>query len=250
MFKSGLPRCKKTMIAAVAFHALAGATISQAALLSPNAPVHSSGPFISLVPGGVNNPSAVNAGDTFDIVVVGFNASNSGAYMTGPVDPVFNTTQTYSGDALAGQVLSVTSSEVVGPTTTTDTFTISVPTNFDPTGTTIDGIPVTFMEADLGGYNAGTDTVDFSSPLASATPAGSILYGGGSTDTLLPFETFSNGGSSLAMTAGVAAGGSDLAAFAINSFTLSVTYANPVPEPASAGLLLCMAIGLRKRRRA
>jgi hypothetical protein len=160
--------------------------------------------------------------------------------------------------------LTVTSSETIGATNVTDTITISVPTNFAPAGTTV-GNPagvVATMEADLGGYNAGTDTLDFAFPeptLATAANGGtgtgvtgSLTYSGG-TLTLSPQGNvvLSNGNMSLEDAEGVQAGGSDLAAFNINSFTFTFSYpVTAVPEPTSMALVgMFASAGCLWRRR-
>lgn len=236
---------------------LAGAAISTIvsvhsanAALVPQGPVVSSSPMSPWVS---SQPAGVNAGSVFGIAVAGFNANGSGSYLTAIVDPVFGTTQTFSGDALGGQTLTVTSSESVSGGTTTDLISISVPTNFDPTGTTVGSPagPVISMEADLGGYNAGPTPLNFSSNVSNATVTGSMIYSGG-TFALAPManDQFTNGGLSLATAEGVNAGGSNLSPFDINTFNFSITYPTPVPEPASGAILLTLAGAsvLRRRR--
>jgi hypothetical protein len=242
------------------FALIAGATVSVlGAVQTANAALSSAAPIISstaLLPFpsqlGVTN-AAVKSGDTFGIAVVGFNNTGSGSYLTALLDPVFGTTTTYTGDALNGQVLTVTASESVSGGTTTDLITISVPTNFDPTGTVVGSPsgPVTSMEADLGAYNAGTDTLDFSSNISSATLTGSMTYSGGNfvlNDA--GSAVFTNGGTSFGTAEGVNAGGADLAAFGIHAFNFSISYPTPVPEPVAGGTLLTLAGAsvLRRRR--
>ncbi|MGI8955980.1 MAG: PEP-CTERM sorting domain-containing protein [Chthoniobacterales bacterium] len=194
--------------------------------------------------GTVPSPDLVTPADTFNICIVGFNSSNAGAFLVLPLTATFGLTQTFPGAGLGGQTVTVTSSESVGPTMTTDTITISVPTNFDPTGTTIGGLPVTTLEMDMGGYNAGTNTLDFTLPLTSPTYTGSLLYSGGTLAlNPTPNSVLSNGNMSLATAEGVNAGGSDLAPFAIRSFTFNVSYAS-VPEPTSFVLFAIGGLGL------
>lgn len=207
---------------------------------------------------GSNAHAQVVPASTFDIAVVGFNSTNSGSFLTASVDAVFGTTQTFTGVAKGGQTLTVTSSETIGATNVTDTVTISVPTNFAPTGTTVGSPagPVTSMEADFGGYNAGTDTLDFAFPepsLATSGVTGQMLFSGGMTFALSPQGNvqLSNGNMSLEDAEGVGAGGSDLAAFAINSFSFTFTYpVTAVPEPTSLALVgLFTGAGCIWRRR-
>jgi hypothetical protein len=206
--------------------------------------------------GTLPSPSLVTPNDTFNICIVGFNAASAGAYLVSPLAPTFGTTQTFVGAGPGAQTVTVTSSETIGVTNTTDTITISVPTNFDPTGTTIGGTPVTVLEMDLGGYNAGTDTLDFLLPLTSPTYTGSMLYSGGTfslSSSAVANSVLSNSNMSLETALGVNAGGSDLAPFAIRSFTFNVSYANAVPEPGSLALMvvggLGLLLGVQRRRR-
>jgi hypothetical protein len=205
--------------------------------------------------GTLPNPSLVTPNDTFNICIVGFNATNTGAYLVSPLTATFGTTQTFAAAGLGGQTVTVTSSETVGVSTTTDTITISVPTNFAPTGTTIGGTPVTVMEMDLGGYNAGTNTLDFLLPVTSPTYTGFMTYSGGNfslSSSAVANSVLTNSNMSLKTALGVNAGGSDLAGFAIRSFTFSVTYAT-VPEPGSLALCLVgglgLLVGVQRRRR-
>jgi hypothetical protein len=215
----------------------------------------------------------VITGDTFSIAVVGFNGTTStasGAYLTTPTtfDPQFGTVNTYPGDALGGQTLTISSSETVGAVNTVDTITFSVPTNFAPTGTKIGTRYIADLELDIGGYNAtipgGTtyDTLDFTSPPAPVVATGSITYGtGGTVFPLGPVATAENGGLSYEADEGVADGtgatqSSSIESLGVNTFTLSLTYANPVlvPEPSSKGLLgfaglVFGSLGLIFRRR-
>jgi hypothetical protein len=197
--------------------------------------------------GTLPSPSLVTPNDTFNICIVGFNASSAGAYLVNPLSATFGTTQTFSAAGPGGQTVTVTSSETIGATTTTDTITISVPTNFDPTGTTIGGTPVTTLEMDLGGYNAGTDTLDFLLPVTSPTYTGSMLYSGGTfslSGSAVANSVLTNSNMSLKTALGVNAGGADLASFAIRSFTFNVSYANAVPEPGSLALMVVGGLGL------
>ena len=210
--------------------------------------------FIAASPArATTNPSIVVPADTFNIAIVGFNAAMAGGFIVGPLTATFGITQTFVGAGLGGQTVTVTSSESIGATTTTDTITISVPTNFLPAGTTIGGTPVTLLEMDLGGYNAGTNTLDFLTPLVSPTYTGSMIFSGG-TFTLnpTPSTVLTNGNMSLKTAEGVNAGGSDLSTFAIRSFTFTATYAN-VPEPTTVALFAIGGVGClvaAKRRRA
>lgn len=111
--------------------ALAAAPATRAADFGLSSPGGSLRPF---------DPTAVTPGSTFGIAVTGFNFNDpsDGIFLTNVFNPVFGTTQTFTGGGLGGNV-TVSSSQVIGTTTTTDTFTISTPTNFVPAGTTTNG---------------------------------------------------------------------------------------------------------------
>lgn len=187
--------------------------------------------------------------DTFNIAVVGFNAASVGAFIVSPLTATFGMTMTFPGAGLGGQTVTVTSSESFSGPNTIDTVTISVPTNFLPAGTVIGGTPVTTLEMDLGGYNAGVNTLDFATPITGATYTGSMLYSGG-TFALNPGPNtvLTNSDMSLKTAEGVNAGGGDLSPFAIRSFTFTATYAT-VPEPSSIALGALGTIALLFRKK-
>jgi hypothetical protein len=247
-----LTKLHKTLFLFLPLAALASS--ARADTLFPAEPIVSPAPLNNLLPPAVP-PGDEIPGTTFSICVVGFSTSNGGSYLTTPVTLAVGGTSTFSSDALGSQILTVASSEVDNGATTTDNFTISVPSNFCPTGTLVGspGSPCTEMEADIGGYNAGADPVQFSSNVSTATVTGGLLYSGGAL-ALDPAanDQFTNGGMSWDTAEGVSAGGSNLAPFAINQFNFSIVYpASPVPEPTSAALLVPAALAalLMRRRR-
>lgn len=235
---------------------VAPASSNAATILQANPGVISpAGPLLPFSGGtGGIHLDAVTPGSTFSIDIAGFNANGSGSLLTAQITPTFGGTTTYTNDAEGGQVLTVTSSEVIGLTTTTDTFTISVPTNFDPSGTLVGSqqTAVIAMEADIGGYNAGPDPITFSAPItpASLNTSGNMIYSGGTyplnptpNTALDPTDTM------LESAEGINAGGSTLSGFDIHSFSFTFSYPTAVPEPASLTMLAISAIGLMGRRR-
>jgi hypothetical protein len=84
----------------------------------------------------VTTPAMAQAvpGSPFDFDIAGFNyTGTSGSYVvsaTGPLQATFGSTDVFSGAGIDGQTITVSSSESVGATTTTDTVIISTPTNF------------------------------------------------------------------------------------------------------------------------
>ena len=229
-----------------------------AALLafSPGAQARSHADFS--IPSVQPQPALVTPADTFSLAVTGFNSAGGGSFLTPALTGTFGLTQTFAGTgATAGQTITVTSSESISGTTTTDTITISVPTNFAPTGTVVgsQATAVTAMQFEMGRGNAGTNTLDFSLPITSPVYSGSILYSGGTfalnatTNAVL-----TNNNRSFADIEGVNAGGSDLSALAIRSFTLTIAYST-VPEPSTYALCALGLVGfagvvVRRRRQA
>jgi hypothetical protein len=168
--------------------------------------------------------AAVKPGDTFDIAVLGFNGANVGGYLVNPVDATFGTTQIFNGNASGGQTLTVASNESIGPLTTTDTITVSVPTNFDPPGIRIGGEPVTDIELDLG-YNAGSDLLDFAPGInpSSLTVAGTVFYSTSSTLNLSPAKSLTNSNTSLGMAEAIG-DTPDISVLGVKKFTITATY--------------------------
>lgn len=214
------------------------------------------------LPQVVPQPAIVTPVDTFNISVAGFDSSGTnGVYLIQPITATFGVNSTIAATGAGGaQTVTFTSSEAIGATTTTDTFTISVPTNFIPTGTTNSaGGVINLIEFDFGGYTAGTNTLDFATPLFSPTYTGSLLFSGG-TLTLNPANLaanaqLTNNNRSLADAATISTTATaGLSQFAIRSFTFSVTY-NNVPEPSTyalcaLGLAGFAGVVVRRRRQA
>ena len=207
-------------------------------------------------------PSVVTTNDTFQMAILGYNTSETTAvYLVTPITPTFNgagTAQTFTGAALGSQTVTVTTTQTITGSNVTDSLSLSVPTNFIPTGTTTSaGNVINGIELDLGFNSAGTNTLDFT-PAITGTPTytGSAIYGAANTPlTLTPQPTLTNNGngtSSLSFYEAVqTTNANGLSQFAIKQFNFSMTYA--VPEPSTwalstLGLVGCATVILRRRR--
>jgi len=206
---------------------------------------------------GVAAPAmaGVVPGSTFDIDIAAFNSTGTTGYYVfgtnGPETATFGSTDVFTGAGIDGQTITVSSSESVGATTTTDTIIVSTPTNFLTTNK-IDGTTMTSLQLDLGDADADNVGISLNSPVASSTASGYMLYGSGETQfTLTPGNDSTS--TTLAAAEGVSTSGA-IASVGVNEFELTFTYANPapVPEPASfavfgAGLLGLLTVAQRRR---
>ncbi len=199
--------------------------------------------------------SLVTPADTFSFDILGYNTASGSGYFVAQGVPTFGVTSTYTG--IDGQVVTVSSSETVGVTNTTDTFTVSTPASFI-TDTTLNGLTITGLELDLGNANSGAanglaagNTVDTVLPITTYTGSGTTLYSTSTTTKLTPGTTLSNSGMSYAAVEGIQAGTSAINQFNVRQFTYTIVYPN-VPEPstwAMCGLgLVGGAVMIRRRR--
>ena len=121
-------------------------------------------------------PSLVNANDTFTFDYAGFNTASGAGYILGGGTATFGTPLTLATGGVNGQSITLTSTEAVNGTTTTDTFMLTTPTNFITT-TTVNGTKITALQFDIGDANSGVipgapDTVDYTLPVTGKHPDG------------------------------------------------------------------------------
>ena len=203
-------------------------------------------------------PSAVVAGDTYSIEVVGFNTSEptDDIYLILPtLTPTFGTTTTYASDALGGQTLTVTSSETTTGGVTTGTFSFSVPTNFVPSGTQDSGgMALNAIQFSFGDYLGGTNPLDLTKAATgfSATSTVTFKLNGVTTSLSAPASFMGNGTTQFsAFGQTTSPAGTDISNNQVTGLTITIT--NAVPEPSTSAAVLLGAAGLCwltvKRRR-
>ena len=191
-------------------------------------------------------------GDTFTFSIAGFNgASGQGFILGNGQSAIFGNTTTFAAAGVNGQAYTISSSEVIGATTTTDFFKITTPTNFLTTST-VNGITITALQFDIGTANSGVgvatgaDPLNFTSGIASYTATGNIVYGAANTVfTLTPTVSMNNGTMTLTAAEGVNVGTSAISGIAVHEFNFSITYANvsAVPE-ADTWAMLAAGLGV------
>lgn len=208
--------------------------------------------------------ATVVPGDTFQVAVVGFNQAEiandpnvvDGLFLAGPLEVTFGTTQDFLEEGFDDQTVTVTSSETIGATMTTDTVSIFLPTNFLPDDgtTTPNGFVIDQIEFDLGSGNAGTNGLDFLLPIGVTSFTGSVQFGSSMASTQ-PVIVLSGGNTRLAFAeAASVASGTSISSAAVNRFDFSITYANviasAIPEPGSWALMIAGfgAVGYAMRR--
>jgi hypothetical protein len=202
------------------------------------------------------DPELVAVGDTFSFSVAAVNASAGVAeFAVSPDDVAFGSTAMTTG--LGGETVTITSSETIGATSTTDTFTVSTPTNFAPVGDTINGTAITSLRFEIGEDNAYTDPVNVVVPISSYSAVGSTIYGSSSTASITPVTVLSDSNTAYGMAESVSLGGTDAVNGAFfHSFTYAITYNTlPVPEPSAIalsvlGLTACAGVAGFRRLRA
>ncbi len=231
---------------AAAFALLAGSSAAEASVVEFSVPQV--------------QPELVTPNDTFTFDYSGYNSTSGTGYILGGGTATFGTPLTLATGGVNGQSLTLTSTETVNGLTTTDTFTLTTPTNFITT-TTVNGTKITALQFDIGNANSGVipgapNTVDYALPVTGNTQTGGIIYNTATTFALTPTTTLTNNGLSLAAVEGVNDGTTAISTLAIHSFTYSVTYntiPTVVPEPSTMalgalGLAGCAATILRRRR--
>ncbi len=205
-------------------------------------------------------PSLVTPGDTFTFDYSGFNSASGAGYILGGGTATFGTPTTLATGGANGQSITMTSAETINGLTTTDTFTLTTPTNFLTT-TTVNGTKITSLQLDIGNANSGVipgapDTVDYALPVTGYTTAGSYTYSGGTfAFSTPPTATLTNSNQSLALVAGINSGTTAISNYKFTAFSFSITYntvPTVVPEPSTwalcgLGVAGCAGVVLRRR---
>ena len=212
----------------------------------------------------------VVSGDTFNIELLAYDsAAPKGDFyaIQTNLQPAFvsGTSQTFSGDTLDGEDLTISYLETVTGSTFTDTITLSTPTTFLPAGTTdSNGNVVDSLEFAIGNYiepKGGTDNaLNYMSSLpdlSGLTITGTVSGSFGTFPITTSQITSKEGPANKALSSVYSVStnnGTDIGALNVNSFTLTIT--NAVPEPTTTGAVLLGAGGLvgfmvvRRRSRA
>ena len=207
-------------------------------------------------------PELVTPGDTFTFDISGFNATSGVGYVlgTGGLTATFGDTETFAAAGANGQAYTITTGEAVNGLTTTDTFTVTTPTNF-LTSTTVNGTKITALQFDIGdansgvGVTTGANTVDYSLPVTGNTTAGTYTYSGGTFSfTTGPTATLTNSNESLSLVEGINSGTTAISNYAFKGFSFSITYNTIpalVPEPSTyaAAAVGALALGIVLQRR-
>lgn len=201
----------------------------------------------------IEAPDLVTPADTFSFDIGGFNSASGVGYLLTPDETAtFGTTQTFVAAGINGQDITITSSETIGANSTTDTFTVTTPTNFLTTKS-VNGTTITAMEFDLGNDNSGSDMVSLELPIRSYTSTGGIIYGPGNfQNALTPGVTLGTGRMSYSAAEAASNDTTAVSDLAIHQFTFSITYTNAVPEPSTWALvgigLIAGAVTVRHRK--
>ena len=211
-----------------------------------------------LLSGSPAAEALVAPGTSFNFDLAGFNLSQTtGYFLTAQsLTATFGTSKTFTGAGYEGQDISITSSETLGATTTTDTFTVSTPTNF-LTDATINGTTISDLELNIGDVNSG-GAVAVVYPITSYSATGSVIYGpvgSPSTGAIAPNTMLGPGGDSYGVAEGFNTGSATTPAssYDAHTFTYSITYNTiPVPEPSTWAILSIGAsvvvMAIRRRR--
>lgn len=208
-------------------------------------------------------PDTVSPADTFSVELVAYNTNDFSGNIyaiQSNLTPVFGLAQAYPNAALGGQTLTVSSSESVSNGAVTDTITISVPTNFVPTGT-LDNHKnlINAITFSIGVYQGGTDPLDFTLPLSNPVSSGTATISPMGVTSTIPIPqqnaVLSNGNMSYSNEEGVFIPLTAMTSISfdqVTSFTFTITN---VPEPSTTAALVIGAVGMgrmtfRRRRSA
>jgi len=176
--------------------------------------------------------------DKFSFDISGSNYAGTTDYSFGGGTATFGQSSTVK--AANGVSYTITSSQVVGAKNTTDTFTVTAPSNF-LTANKFDNTTIAKLQFAIG----GTDPVDFSSPVSKYADAGYIVGAIGKLNVpvlVAPHVTLASNDLSFSATEEFDLFGAALYSSNLHEFDFTITYANPVvsavPETSNWALLL------------
>ncbi len=207
---------------------------------------------------GLTASAAVVPGDTFSFGVYGAGPDGGGVSLFPNQDVTFGTTRTYPGIGVNGQNITITSSEVIGATRTTDTIKVSTPVGFITTDT-YQGTTISSLSFHIGDIYTGSDALLLQRFTGILNLSGSLTYVGGTLGLGPDFrigEDFQSFTASEQIATSYDAGAPPISPYGINSFSFVLNYPNApaaVPEPSTlalAGLgLIGSVVTLVRRRR-
>ncbi len=197
-------------------------------------------------------------GDTFSFQVSGGTVDDQNVDMFPALDVVFGITKTYSGIGVNGQDITVSSSETIGATTTTDTIIVSTPANFY-TLDTFNGSTVYEYAFRMGDMYNGDDPLRLQRFTGILDVTGYLTFSGGTLalnpDWGLGQDVQSFNANEFIFSS-FDANPPPISQYNINSFSFVLNYPNApaaVPEPSTLalgllGLLGGMVVVVRRRR--
>lgn len=212
-------------------------------------------PAVCIVASSITASAAVVPGDTFSFGVYGAGAAGGGVSLFPNQDVTFGTTKTYPGIGVNGQDITISSSEVIGATRTTDTITVSTPISFITTDT-YQGTTISELAFRVGDFYTGSDALLLQRFTGLLELQGSLNFIGGTLPLNPGFrigEDFQSFTADEIIFTSLDPDAPPVSQFNVNRFSFVLNYPNaPVPEPAaltSLGLAYGLTVVTGRRRR-